>query len=519
MNPSKQQPDSTGSTILNVGFFRHVMDTITESVQIFKAIRTPKNTITGFEILYSNRKALELFPDHHSGRILPVGKAAGKESDLIGRLQKAVETGIENVATYELAAGKSIALFDEKIEKLNDGAFVMHQAVHEESAAAGRRIDMTKHHSLLKQSEELAGFGSWEYDCHTKELIWSDGMYRLFEMPLGTPIKPSVYLDYVIPEDRHIAQKMREVIEEHCEPMELTLRIKPGNTIRTLHIKATSLKDQNNKLLTILGIDIDITTSLAAEERIQTLNKTLSSKNRELENVNSELKTFNNIAANDYKETLRSLYINLENVIKSDASDMSDSGKANIRKAQTAIQKMKLLTEDIVSFSRIPMLDSSIMTVNLNGILQSSISDLNHKIQESGAKIEGQDLPIIQGMPILLTLLFYHLLDNAIKFRHNGKAPVIKVIGTEADSTAQSDSETHYKVISITDNGIGFDGKDSEKLFSIFFRLHERSEYRGSGIGLAVCRKIMALHGGFITAEGVPGDGTIIKCFFPTESF
>ena len=377
------------------------------------------------------------------------------------------------------------------------------------------QADLAKHHSLLRQSEELAESGSWEYDCETGEFLWSDGMYRLFEIEKGTPVRPSVYLDFAIPEDQHIAQQMVDFLEDDCDPIEVDLRIKPGKSIKTLHIKTTKLKDHNRNTQKILGIDMDISTARTAEEKIQALNNTLSTKNRELEALNSELKTFNNIAANDYKETLRNLYIHLENVIKAEAAAMSDTGKANLRKTQMGIQKMKLLTDDLVSFSRLPMLDNNIATVNLNDILEHAIADLEDKIHESGAVIHKAALPVIQGMPVLLSLLFHHLLDNAIKFREAGKHPVITVSTDGFAKAVHNDTDTRYHTITIVDNGIGFDQKFDEKLFTIFFRLHERSAYRGSGIGLAVCRKIMALHGGYISAQGEPGKGATISCYFP----
>lgn len=378
-----------------------------------------------------------------------------------------------------------------------------------------RQEDLKKHHSLLRQSEELAESGSWEYDCATKEFLWSDGMYRLFEMEKGIPVRPSVYLDYAIPEDKDIAQQIVDVMEKECDPIEVTLRIKSGETVKTLHIKTTALKDRKKSTQKILGIDMDITTARAAEEKIKKLNKKLSTKNRELETLNSELKTFNNIAANDYKDTLRSLYINLENVIKADASGMSDTGKGNLRKAQIGIQKMKLLTDDLVAFSRIPMLDNNSTTVNFNELIQHVISGLDDKVKESGAKISIGQLPTLQGMPVLLSLLFHHLIDNAMKFRDPNKKPEIKIDAHEISKHQPGDGEVRYHIVTITDDGIGFDPKESEKLFTIFYRLHERSAYRGSGIGLAVCRKIMAMHGGYISAEGLPGTGSVISCSFP----
>jgi light-regulated signal transduction histidine kinase (bacteriophytochrome) len=234
-------------------------------------------------------------------------------------------------------------------------------------------------------------------------------------------------------------------------------------------------------------------------------------RNRELESLNSELTTFNNIAANDYRETLQSLYMYLEFIIKTDAPNISNAGKANIRKAQGAIQKLKLLTEDIVSFSRIPAMDSNLTSVDLEELLNALLSDMAQKISEKEAIITRCGiLPAITGYPLLLSLLFYHLIDNALKFLPKGKNPEIKISSSVCSEGA---CKGMYEIC-IEDNGIGFDQNQAENLFAIFFRLHDKSIYKGSGIGLAVCKKIMDLHNGHIVAES-GGNGAVFKCYFP----
>ncbi|WP_343624578.1 sensor histidine kinase [Flavobacterium lindanitolerans] len=255
----------------------------------------------------------------------------------------------------------------------------------------------------------------------------------------------------------------------------------------------------------------DITARKLADDRINALNKELSQKNRELESLNSELTTFNNIAANDYRETLQSLYMYLEFIIKTDAPNISNAGKANIRKAQGAIQKLKLLTEDIVSFSRIPAMDSNLTSVDLEELLNALLSDMAQKISEKEAIITRSGiLPAITGYPLLLSLLFYHLIDNALKFLPKGKNPEIKISSSVCPEGA---CKGMYEIC-IEDNGIGFDQNQAENLFAIFFRLHDRSIYKGSGIGLAVCKKIMDLHNGHIVAIS-DGNGAVFKCYFP----
>jgi signal transduction histidine kinase len=250
---------------------------------------------------------------------------------------------------------------------------------------------------------------------------------------------------------------------------------------------------------------------MSAEEKIQ-------EQARLLETLHTELTTFNNIIVNDYRETLKNAYISLEFIISHDAGKLSDAGKANVRRAQAGIQKMRLLTEDIISYMQIPFPEGEGSPVDLNAILQNVISDLNVKIRDTKTKIEGDRLPTVCGFQNLLSLLFFHLIDNAIKFHRKNAVPVIEI--TCRQDVAPYNSYPllkgkNYERVSISDNGIGFDKKDAENIFKLFYRLHDKSRYKGSGLGLAICKKIMHLHNGFITAESVPGKGSTFNCFFP----
>lgn len=268
----------------------------------------------------------------------------------------------------------------------------------------------------------------------------------------------------------------------------------------------------------IVVFSANITDKKKAEQEIIGLNKTLLANNRELRSLHSELTTFTDVAANDYNATLEMLYIYLEHIIKSDALKMSDSGKSNVRRAQSAIQKLKLLTEDMIAFSNIRNQDQDFSEVNLKNLLNDLLEDLAPKISLSQAHIavEGE-LPVIQGFPLLLSLLFYHLLDNALKFISRGSLPIIKITckPVTANDGAQSQEDAPYYEVSVTDNGIGFPENEAENIFTIFYRLHEKKAYKGSGIGLAICRKIMDMHGGFIKAHADIGNGASFSCYFP----
>jgi len=257
-------------------------------------------------------------------------------------------------------------------------------------------------------------------------------------------------------------------------------------------------------------------------DKISSLNLELVKRNRQLESLKNELKTFTSIAANDYKETLRKLYTGMEYIVNNDAKNLSNEGKANVRRAQSAIQKLKLLTEDIVSYSSIQNYASQAERVDLNEILFSVKKDLEKRFSESQLQLESDNLPIITGYPYLISVLFTHLLDNALKFRKEESGGQIRITAKN-QTGAQVDHPSalpgiKYAVISFNDNGVGFEADNSEHIFIIFSKLHEKGKYKGTGIGLAICKKIMEMHEGFITGEGIPGDGAVFSCYFPLEN-
>ena len=268
----------------------------------------------------------------------------------------------------------------------------------------------------------------------------------------------------------------------------------------------------------MMGIDMDITATRQAEEKITDLNRSLSTMNKELNVLNSELKNFAAIASSNYSETLRHLYINMELIVTNDARNLSNSGRANLRRAQGAVQKMKLLTDDINKY--LSLYDTGIRKKMFEPdvVIKEVLSKLEKKIIEVDAHIELDKLPVLSAYPSLFATLLWNLIDNSIKFRSPSHPLIIKIRSGQAGGMnflSVGSKENSYIIISVTDNGTGFTQENSEKIFELFSKLHENDHYRGSGIGLAICKKIMEMHGGFITAEGVPEEGASFYCYFP----
>jgi signal transduction histidine kinase len=303
-------------------------------------------------------------------------------------------------------------------------------------------------------------------------------------------------------------------VVEKDETLDEVININERGQSKWYHIRARKF---NHGLVVFRE---DVTIEKQAEEKIMQLNRALFSKNKELEALSSELKTFNSIAATDYSETLRQLYTSMEFVISNDAKNMTDAGKANIRRAQAAIQKMKLLTSDIIAFSSVQSEEQQMSPVDLNETLANVLNSLDQKITNENAVIESDRLPVVPGYAPLVSLLFFHLISNAIKFRKAEIDPVISVIhkvkkGTDIEHSAAL-KDVDYNMIAVIDNGIGFPPEEGEKIFTMFYRLQEKGKHKGSGIGLAICKKVMDLHGGFIASECTP-ECTTFKCYFPIQ--
>ncbi len=337
-----------------------------------------------------------------------------------------------------------------------------------------------------------------------KELGYNEEQIREMSEP---------FFDIMHPDDLPIMLSHLDAVKMLAdgEVIEIQYRmIQADGKIRWFHDRNTVFKrDENDLPIEKMGISQDVTDKILQEKSIQRLSRSIEEVSAELQTVSSELETFASIAAQDYVDTLQNLYTNLEYVISRDAANLSNAGKANVRKAQRSIQKMKMLTEDIVSISKIRTPDGGPEQADLNQILIQLMSELSRKLDEAGAECLFQELPTISGYPYLIKLLFHHILDNSIKFRKRDE----KLVITISSATVEESDGRKIKLL-ITDNGIGFPPERAEDAFRMFVRLHDK-DYKGTGTGLAACRKIAALHGGTISAESDEQVGTTISVLFP----
>jgi two-component system sensor kinase FixL len=233
----------------------------------------------------------------------------------------------------------------------------------------------------------------------------------------------------------------------------------------------------------------------------------------ELERSNKDLNEFAYVASHDLQEPLRKIYAFGEIVMQNEFAHLSEEGRDYLIRMNKAILRMQNLISDLLSFSRVTIQPVSFASVDLNDIFKEVLADLEVSIDKASAVIHCCPLPVIDAEPTQLRQVFQNILSNAIKFRKDDEGIVINVL-----SNKTKDSEgNEFVEIYFEDNGIGFDEMHSEKIFNVFQRLESR-KYEGSGIGLAICRKIVTYHRGQITANSVPGKGSVFIVKLPLKT-
>jgi signal transduction histidine kinase len=233
----------------------------------------------------------------------------------------------------------------------------------------------------------------------------------------------------------------------------------------------------------------------------------------ELERSNRELQDFANIASHDMQEPLRKI-MNFSELLRERYDPvMDEGGRDYLRRMERSSLHLYNLINELLVYSRISSRTQPFEWVDLNEVVQRVIADLDLKIDESGAHIEVAPLPSVEGDPTQMYQLFQNLVSNAVKFQERGCPPVIKITASRPPLVRGEANGT--VLIYVSDNGIGFDEKYLDRIFQPFQRLHHHKEYEGTGMGLAICRKIVERHDGRITAHSKPRHGTTFEITLP----
>ena len=279
---------------------------------------------------------------------------------------------------------------------------------------------------------------------------------------------------------------------------EIRNRAKDG-TFYWVHTTIVPFLDEQGKIYQYVSIRFEITQRKVAEERM----RIYSAK---LERSNQELQDFASIAAHDLQEPLRKILTFGERLKTKAVSQLTDDTRDYLERMMSAAGRMRTLIDDLLSYSRVHSNAKPFSKVDLNEVVSGVLSDLEVRIEQTQAKIQVDPLPAVDADSSQMRQLFQNIISNALKFHKPGVPPEIKVESSESAGRCK---------ITISDNGIGFEEKYLDRIFTIFQRLHGKLEYEGTGVGLAVVRRIVERHGGIITATSSPGQGSTFIVSLP----
>jgi len=249
----------------------------------------------------------------------------------------------------------------------------------------------------------------------------------------------------------------------------------------------------------------------------KTADRQLRGYTSKLEQSNRELQEFAYVASHDLQEPLRKVQAFGDRLEKKCAAELGDEGRDYVQRMRNAANRMQNLINDLLTFSRVATKTQPFQSVSLKKIAEEVVSDLEIRIEQTGGSVEIGELPVLDADAVQMRQLFQNLIGNALKFHRPDVAPKVRIYAETIAANGASfflngeeiqlGGQEDFCRLVVEDNGIGFDEKYLDRIFTVFQRLHGRMEYEGSGIGLAVCRKIVERHGGQITAASRPNEG------------
>ena len=371
---------------------------------------------------------------------------------------------------------------------------------------------LTIYDESSRQAEILGKYGSWTYNYETAQFSFSDNKFRLlgFEPQSFEPTFERK-LEFVHPDDKNIIIAGNKSIFEQKELPPINFRIiKTDGMIRHFRTSATLYVDSRGAK-NMIGTTQDITDDVMN-------NHILNQKNLELERSNKELIEFNYAASHDLQEPLRKIQTFISRISELEADNLSEKGKSYLDRIVNSSTRMRVLIDDLLQYSRTNKSDALFAEIDLNTVLEEVKSEFSETIEDNRATINAPKLPVIKGISYQIHQLFANLIGNSIKYKKPDEDPTITItyelVKTKEDNILDESHSQFHKIV-FKDNGIGFEQEHAEKIFLLFNRLHGKAEYPGTGVGLAICKKIISNHNGYIKAIGAPNEGASIIIYIP----
>lgn len=367
---------------------------------------------------------------------------------------------------------------------------------------------------IFDHTEQIADISHWYWDVKENKMNYSVNLYHLLGCN-ANEFEPTFdnFLQFVHPSDRHVLLENKKKVQRELIPSTTYYRVlRKDGELRYFKSIGKFITDEYGKNISI-GIHADITDQHKKD-------KMIGEKLADLERSNRQLSAFSHIASHDLQEPLRKVQTFISRIRESDLKLLPENVRDYLSGVKKETIRMQKFITDLLLYSRASKADKTFEVADINEILENSRKELSHRIEETNAIINSSsDLPVMNVIPFQMQQLFSNLISNSIKYAKPDVAPMIdvsfeRVFGKDVPGFTGEQDCKFYK-ISFSDNGIGFDQQYAEKIFTLFYRLHNNKEYTGTGIGLAICKIIVENHKGYITAKGMQGKGSVFSIFLP----
>jgi len=446
-------------------------------------------------------------PDHSrvtvSMNIAPITDAQGRQTGVINCFQD-----ISEIKRTEQALKESEAKYRKFASALEREIERNVRDLKEKTEEL--RLSEQRYHKMIEEVEDYAII---MLDKNGNVLNWNKGAEKIKGYKEEEIVGKS-FTRFYLQEDREKGLPMKlikEAAENGKADYEGWRQRKDGTTFWG-SIVLTALHDDENNIIGFSKLTRDLTERKLAEDRTKEYLSQLEFQNRELEQ-------FVYAASHDLKEPLRKIQIYNNFVLDSNADALSAKSRDYMDRSIKAAERMKNLIENLLIYSRSTSAVDNFELVDLNILMAEVAGQFKEELEREGAKIETGPLPEIRAVAFQLKQLFHNLIDNALKYKHPDRDVVIKITATiVAGITVKGnmiDPAIQYHKISVADNGIGFESRYAAKIFEVFQRLTNSSDVAGSGIGLAICKKIVQNHKGHIEATGKPLEGATFYVYLP----
>lgn len=487
--------------------YRGIFETMGEALTLHEIILDERGEAYDFRLLQVN-PAFERMTNTRREQV--EGKTIRElvpnvSAEWIERLGKVAATGAaQRFEIYNEALDKHFEVMVYKVGELRVASFMIDITERYQSQAALQQSE-----ARLRRLVDANIIGITYFDEQGNVLLANDAFLGIVGYTRDDYEAGLVNLVRLTPSEYQAADR-RAIAEAHqsgaCTPYEKEYLRKDGKRVPVL----IGFAHFDGGAAPFICFVIDLTRQKQAEISARDYAAQLERYNRELARANDELQEFAFVASHDLQEPLRKIQAFGERLIQREKDRLDDDSRDYLQRMLAASGRMRSMIEDLLSLSRVTTRGEPFRQVDLHAIIHEVLSDLEVRIERSGGVVEVGELPKIEADPAQMRQLFQNLIGNALKFHRPDVPPQVKLYH-------ECTPDEKSVIIYVEDNGIGFDERFLSRIFQPFQRLHGRAEFEGSGIGLAVCRKITERHYGSLTARSAPGKGSTFIVTLPVQ--